>query len=166
MTGEGLVDLYTAMQPVLDKIIDERASQREGLPNWASPPAEQDGTEGPQNMKIAIIGQPNVVRPCRYFSVQAQWNWAAHGGSKMSCATTPLTYCRQAACDTRVACCDQGKSTLCNKLLGRERSLTGPEPGLTRDAVAEDFEWEGHSIELVDSAGWVKAAKLPEDGCR
>lgn len=65
-----------------------------------------------------------------------------------------------------MAHCEQGKSTLCNHLLGRERSLTGPEPGLTRDAVAEDFEWQGHSIELVDSAGWVKAAKLPEDGCR
>lgn len=29
----------------------------------------------------------------------------------------------------------QGKSTLSNRLLGRERSLTGPEPGLTRDVV-------------------------------
>lgn len=63
-------------------------------------------------------------------------------------------------------CCGQGKSTLCNHLLGRERSLTGPEPGLTRDAVEEEFEWQGHSVELVDSAGWVKAAKLPEDGAR
>ena len=70
------------------------------------------------------------------------------------------------ACDTAVACCAQGKSTLCNYLLGQERSLTGPEPGLTRDAVAEDFEWEGHAIELVDSAGWIRDAKLPEDGCR
>ena len=69
MTGEGLVDLYTAMQPIVDKIVDERASQREGLPKR---PAEEDGTEGPQNMKIAIIGQPNVVRPCRHSSIQAQ----------------------------------------------------------------------------------------------
>ena len=34
-----------------------------------------------------------------------------------------------------------GKSTLSNALLGSERSLTGPEPGLTRDAVWATLEW-------------------------
>ena len=32
-----------------------------------------------------------------------------------------------------------GKSTLVNALLGEERMITGPEPGLTRDAVSTDF---------------------------
>lgn len=58
----------------------------------------------------------------------------------------------------------QGKSTLANWLLGWERSLTGPEPGLTRDAVTDAFEWEGQAITLVDTAGWAKLDSLPNEG--
>src|SRR6266545_5929478 len=36
---------------------------------------------------------------------------------------------------------NSGKSTLINRLLGEERLLTGPEPGITRDAIASDLEW-------------------------
>ena len=54
--------------------------------------------------------------------------------------------------------CKQGKSTLANHLLNRERSLTGPEPGLTRDTVRDTFEFEGQKVELADTAGWLKPA--------
>jgi len=53
-----------------------------------------------------------------------------------------------------------GKSTLCNQLVGEERSLTGPEPGLTRDAVKTRFEWQGWKLELVDTAGWMRQTRL------
>jgi GTP-binding protein len=46
-----------------------------------------------------------------------------------------------------------GKSTLVNRLLGQERVLTGPEPGITRDAIAVDWDWQGRPIRLVDTAG-------------
>ncbi len=46
-----------------------------------------------------------------------------------------------------------GKSTLVNRLLGRERVITGPEPGLTRDAVAARWTFRGRDLELVDTAG-------------
>lgn len=46
-----------------------------------------------------------------------------------------------------------GKSTLVNKILGTERVLTGPEAGITRDAIAIDFEFGGKPIKLVDTAG-------------
>src|SRR5207245_9215093 len=46
-----------------------------------------------------------------------------------------------------------GKSTLINRLIGDERLLTGPEAGITRDAIAIDWEWRGRSIRLVDTAG-------------
>ena len=59
--------------------------------------------------------------------------------------------------------CPQGKSTLANRLLGRERVLTGPEPGLTRDAVRDEFRWEGHHIVLVDTAGWAPLSNLPTE---
>lgn len=46
-----------------------------------------------------------------------------------------------------------GKSTLFNRLVFRERVLTGPLPGLTRDAVAEVTTLAGYPYELVDTAG-------------
>lgn len=46
-----------------------------------------------------------------------------------------------------------GKSTLFNRLLLRERSLAGPEPGLTRDAVREPVMLSGFLYDMVDTAG-------------
>jgi GTP-binding protein len=46
-----------------------------------------------------------------------------------------------------------GKSTLANRLIGEDRLLTGPEAGITRDAIAVDWIWGDHPIHLVDTAG-------------
>ncbi|MBL8725352.1 MAG: 50S ribosome-binding GTPase [Planctomycetes bacterium] len=46
-----------------------------------------------------------------------------------------------------------GKSTLFNRLLGRERVLTGPRPGLTRDPVVERICLDGYPYDLIDTAG-------------
>jgi GTP-binding protein len=53
-----------------------------------------------------------------------------------------------------------GKSTLLNRLLGEERMLTGPEPGLTRDAVAVRIADALGEIELVDTAGLRRRARI------
>ena len=53
-----------------------------------------------------------------------------------------------------------GKSTLLNQLLGEERMITGPEPGLTRDAVAVRFADVEGPIELVDTAGLRRRARI------
>jgi GTP-binding protein len=55
-----------------------------------------------------------------------------------------------------------GKSTLVNALLGEERMITGPEPGLTRDAVPSDLEWSGRRVRLYDTAGLRRKAKVKE----
>jgi GTP-binding protein len=56
-----------------------------------------------------------------------------------------------------------GKSTLMNFLLGKERVITGPEPGLTRDSIAEDFTApDGKLYRLVDTAGLRKRARVDE----
>jgi GTP-binding protein len=55
-----------------------------------------------------------------------------------------------------------GKSTLVNALLGEERMITGPEPGLTRDAVATDFAWQGRPVRLFDTAGLRRKARISE----
>jgi GTP-binding protein len=57
-----------------------------------------------------------------------------------------------------------GKSTLLNRLLGEERMITGPEPGLTRDAVAVRLaDADGQVIELVDTAGLRRRARIEQD---
>ncbi len=55
-----------------------------------------------------------------------------------------------------------GKSTLVNRLLGEERMLTGPEPGITRDAVETEFLWRGRRLRLVDTAGLRKKARIED----
>jgi GTP-binding protein len=53
-----------------------------------------------------------------------------------------------------------GKSSLFNRLLGEERSLTGPEAGITRDAIAAEWIAEGRTIVLHDTAGLRKKARV------
>ena len=55
-----------------------------------------------------------------------------------------------------------GKSTLLNRLLGEERMITGPEPGLTRDAVAAQLRDSIGPIEIVDTAGLRRKARIEQ----
>ncbi len=56
-----------------------------------------------------------------------------------------------------------GKSSLINRLLRDERLLTGPEPGLTRDAVQISWSWQGRRIDLVDTAGLRRRTRIDRD---
>jgi GTPase len=53
-----------------------------------------------------------------------------------------------------------GKSTLVNRLIGAERLLTGPEAGITRDAIAVEWDWRGKPVRLIDTAGLRRKAKV------
>src|SRR5262249_51489376 len=44
-----------------------------------------------------------------------------------------------------------GKSTLVNRLLGEERLLTGPEAGITRDAIGLELDWDGRRFRVFDT---------------
>ncbi|MGF1446283.1 MAG: ribosome biogenesis GTPase Der [Pikeienuella sp.] len=55
-----------------------------------------------------------------------------------------------------------GKSTLVNTILGDDRLLTGPEAGITRDAIALDVTWGGRAFRIADTAGLRKKAKVTE----
>ena len=56
-----------------------------------------------------------------------------------------------------------GKSTIINALTTQQRMLTGNEAGLTRESIATLWEYEGQRIELVDTAGVRKKAKVAEN---
>ncbi|MDP1669444.1 ribosome biogenesis GTPase Der [Phaeovulum sp.] len=55
-----------------------------------------------------------------------------------------------------------GKSTLINKILGQERLLTGPEAGITRDAVSVQTEFMGTPMRIFDTAGMRKKARISD----
>ena len=55
---------------------------------------------------------------------------------------------------------NSGKSTLINKIIGEERLLTGPEAGITRDAISLQLDWQGVPIRIFDTAGMRKKAKI------
>ena len=53
-----------------------------------------------------------------------------------------------------------GKSTLVNALLGEERMITGPEAGITRDAVASEIAWGTRRLRVFDTAGLRRKARI------
>jgi GTPase len=55
-----------------------------------------------------------------------------------------------------------GKSTLVNRLIGEDRMLTGPEAGITRDAIGVEWAFEGRRVRLIDTAGLRRKAKVEE----
>ena len=48
-----------------------------------------------------------------------------------------------------------GKSTLFNRLTGSRQAIVDDTPGVTRDRVYGEAEWEGHTIPVVDTGGYV-----------
>jgi GTPase len=98
--------------------------------------------EGMGELSAAIAGA---------LGLKAQGDQATDGGSQPA---------RSAVRVAIVGRPNAGKSTLVNALLGEERMITGPEPGLTRDAVASDLIWQGRPIRLFDTAGLRRKARI------
>jgi GTP-binding protein len=53
-----------------------------------------------------------------------------------------------------------GKSTLVNRMIGEDRLLTGPEAGITRDAIAVEWSYKGRPVRLFDTAGMRRRARV------
>ena len=56
-----------------------------------------------------------------------------------------------------------GKSTLLNAIVKDQRVMTGPEAGITRDAIAVDWEFEDRKYKLVDTAGMRKTSRVQDN---
>jgi GTP-binding protein len=55
-----------------------------------------------------------------------------------------------------------GKSTLINTIIGEDRLLTGPEAGITRDAISVRADWLGTPVRIFDTAGMRKKARVSD----
>ncbi len=53
-----------------------------------------------------------------------------------------------------------GKSTFVNSIVGDERMLTGPEAGITRESVEVSWQYQGHNMKLIDTAGLRKRSNV------
>jgi GTP-binding protein len=100
--GEGLGDLYAALEEAAAEISAGREP-------------EEDGDAEGRPAQIAVVGRPNA-----------------------------------------------GKSTLVNAILGEERLLTGPEAGITRDAISVRLDWDGTPVRIFDTAGLRRRARVQE----
>jgi GTP-binding protein len=77
-------------------------------------------------------------------------------------ATTPAAAAEKPIRIAVVGRPNTGKSTLINRLLGEERLLTGPEAGITRDAIAVDLDWHGRQLRIHDTAGLRRRSRVAE----
>ncbi len=110
--GEGLSDLYAALQPLAEQFETQDPETNVDLTEADT----QEADEGPAKpLQVAVVGRPNA-----------------------------------------------GKSTLINRILGEDRLLTGPEAGITRDAIALQIDWAGTPMRIFDTAGMRKKAKVQE----
>ncbi|EFN56363.1 hypothetical protein CHLNCDRAFT_144853 [Chlorella variabilis] len=163
MTGEGMTDLYAALQPLLDPLTEARraAVQQIEAPSGSGSTdiagySSSDGSDG-------ISGMAAAAAPRGLGGQGAAVQQQAGGGEWGKEDPKTSNSGGGSSVPLRIAIMglpNVGKSTLANWLLGSERCLTGPEPGLTRDAIKERIEWEGQEVELVDTAGWIRRTKL------
>src|SRR5260370_41731698 len=54
-----------------------------------------------------------------------------------------------------------GKSTLVNRIIGRREAVVEDVPGVTRDRVSYDAEWQGRRVTVVDTGGWPPGSEGP-----
>jgi len=54
-----------------------------------------------------------------------------------------------------VGCPNVGKSTLFNRLVGRRKAIVDSTPGVTRDRICANIEWDSTPITLVDTGGFL-----------
>ncbi len=156
--GLGLADLHEALAAVLPRHRGAPGAEAGGEPDLsgatAGPTCARDNaSRGPAD-SVSASEPPPAAQPAR--------GHAAPGAVDAAAAAADSEASGRPVRIAVVGRPNAGKSTLVNRLLGEERLLTGPEAGITRDAVAIPFRWKGRPLALVDTAGLRRRARVED----
>ena len=132
--GEGLEDLYSALRPIADAIEAEAEAEAARLRAFARARSDASADEDADAALALEEGVEPVLEPER------------DPGKPLQIAVVGRP--------------NAGKSTLVNRILGDDRLLTGPEPGVTRDAIGFEIDWGDRRFKIFDTAGMRKKAKV------
>ncbi|SMQ62161.1 GTP-binding protein [Devosia lucknowensis] len=132
--GLGLSELYSIVSAAIDKAEEKKAQQ-----------AEEDALSGDLDLmpEVDVDITPDMLEG-EGDDATLRWN--------------PRRYLNVAI----VGRPNAGKSTLVNRMVGEDRVLVGPEAGITRDSILVPWEWEGRTINLVDTAGIRRRSRVTE----
>ena len=134
----------------------------------AAVPVSAAHGDGLSDLYDALLDQARQLglEPALFGEDQDQENSAAGDTAEFDPEDEPDVWIDEAAYDPiRIAVVgrpNMGKSTLVNALIGEQRLLTGPEAGITRDAITLPFDWRGQDYQLVDTAGIRRQARVTE----
>lgn len=129
--GFGVEDIYYALKPYLPEKEEEKEDADDTMPVGWSEGTELDAIEGDENFDF-IKGKEEKLAELEEKPI------------KIAIVGRP----------------NVGKSTLMNAILGEKRVMTGPEAGITRDAIAAYWQHNGKKMRLVDTAGLRRKAKI------
>ncbi|MBJ6988823.1 MULTISPECIES: ribosome biogenesis GTPase Der [unclassified Devosia] len=134
--GLGLSELYSIVSAAIDKAAEKKAQE------------EADAAAGEQS-DLDFLPEVDVdITP----------DMLEGEGDDATLRWNPKRYLNVAI----VGRPNAGKSTLVNRMVGEERVLVGPEAGITRDSILVPWEWEGRTINLVDTAGIRRRSRVQE----
>ncbi len=155
----------TAAKKAAAKRVSKRSPEKEAkrtirpdaAPKKAARPA--DGIVGRRTPNSANVAGRERLGPSGDHEEQ-QWREMELLASQMVTEMGPARAPKPE--DTRklplIAVCGRpnvGKSTLFNRLTGSRRSIVGDEPGITRDRIYGEIEWQGADARIVDTGGVV-----------
>jgi GTP-binding protein len=115
--------------------------------------APTDNIVGRQTPNSANIGRPE---PDTNAADLRAWDRAELLAAQMQTGSQPAISNLQPATLPLIAICGRpnvGKSTLFNRLTGSRRSIVGDEPGITRDRIYSEIEWQSADARIVDTGG-------------
>lgn len=132
--GLGLADLYTVISQAVDRIEAEKAKK------------DEEAFDYDMVQKPAVDVDVNEEEGEDEEGDTAPMRWDPNRYLNVAIVGRP----------------NAGKSTLINRMVGNDRLLTGPEAGITRDSIMVPWEWEGRVINLVDTAGIRRKARVQQ----